>query len=163
MTFRHWNQRACQLANALAGLGLARGDRVAVLAYNRVEWAEIFVAAAKAGLIAVPINFRLTGVRRSTSSRTLGATALICEAVLSPTIEAVRGNLDIPGRPFYPDRLRQGGRPVAAIRRPARRRLGLRTGRRRPPGRHLVPDVHLRHHGQPKGASAPIAALPCWR
>ena len=61
MTFRQWNQRACRAANALTGLGLAKGDRVAILAYNRIEWAEIFVAAAKAGIIAVPINFRLTG------------------------------------------------------------------------------------------------------
>ena len=43
------------------GAGLARGDRVAILAYNRVEWAEIFAATAKSGIVAVPINFRLTG------------------------------------------------------------------------------------------------------
>jgi fatty-acyl-CoA synthase len=100
MTFRQWNRRACQLANALTGLGLARGDRVAILAYNRVEWAEIFVAAAKAGLIAVPINFRLTGVEAQYIIENSGATALICEAALTPTIEAVRGNLDIPAERF---------------------------------------------------------------
>src|SRR6266568_2766212 len=59
MTFRQWNARACRLANALLGLGLGKGDRVAVLAYNRVEWLEIYAGAAKAGLVAVPINFRL--------------------------------------------------------------------------------------------------------
>ena len=37
MTFRQWNDRACCLANALSGLGLGKGDRVAVLAHNRVE------------------------------------------------------------------------------------------------------------------------------
>jgi fatty-acyl-CoA synthase len=100
MTFRQWNRRACQLANALTGLGLARGDRVAILAYNRVEWAEIFVAAAKAGLIAVPINFRLTGVEAQYIIENSGATALICEAALTPTIEAVRGNLDIAAERF---------------------------------------------------------------
>jgi fatty-acyl-CoA synthase len=61
MTFQQWNQRACRLANGLLGLGLTKGDRVAVLAYNAVEWAEIYVAAAKAGLVAVPLNFRLVG------------------------------------------------------------------------------------------------------
>src|SRR5262245_20965569 len=59
MTFAQWNARACRLANALIGLGLGKGDRVAVLAYNCVEWLEIYAATAKAGLIAVPINFRL--------------------------------------------------------------------------------------------------------
>ncbi|MFN5687645.1 AMP-binding protein, partial [Bradyrhizobium sp.] len=34
MSFRLWNARACRLANALLGLGLAKGDRVAILAYN---------------------------------------------------------------------------------------------------------------------------------
>src|SRR3974377_778237 len=61
MTFREWNARSCRLANALLALGLQKGDRVAVLAYNCVEWMEIYAAAAKAGLVAVPINFRLVG------------------------------------------------------------------------------------------------------
>src|ERR1700688_310469 len=59
LTFVQWNARACRLANAFLGLGLRKGDRVAVLAYNCVEWLEIYAAAAKAGLITVPINFRL--------------------------------------------------------------------------------------------------------
>src|SRR5262249_56535785 len=61
VTFSQWNERACRLANALLGLGLSKGDRVAILAYNCVEWCEIFAATAKAGLIALPINFRLVG------------------------------------------------------------------------------------------------------
>ena len=61
MTFRVWNERACRLANALSGIGLVRGDRVCVLAYNCLEWAEIYAATAIAGLIVVPINFRLVG------------------------------------------------------------------------------------------------------
>src|SRR3984957_15638154 len=61
MTFDQWNSRACRLANALLGLGLSKGDRVAILAYNTVEWVEIYAAAAKAGVVAVPLNFRLVG------------------------------------------------------------------------------------------------------
>ncbi|HEX5847068.1 MAG TPA: AMP-binding protein, partial [Rhodoplanes sp.] len=55
------NDRACRLANALIGLGLKKGDRVAVLAYNCLEWLEIYAAVAKAGLVVVPVNFRLVG------------------------------------------------------------------------------------------------------
>jgi fatty-acyl-CoA synthase len=58
-TFKQWDERACRLANALAGLGLKKGDRFAVLAYNCVEWMEIYAAAAKGGFICVPIMFRL--------------------------------------------------------------------------------------------------------
>lgn len=61
MTFRQWNERACRLANALLGLGLAKGERAGILAFNCVEWMEIYTATAKAGLVAVPVNFRLVG------------------------------------------------------------------------------------------------------
>jgi len=58
-TFKQWNERACRLANALADMGLKKGDRFAVLAYNCVEWLEIYAAAAKSGFICVPLMFRL--------------------------------------------------------------------------------------------------------
>ena len=95
MTFRQWNDRACRLANALSGLGLNKEDRVAVLAYNRVEWAEIFAAAAKSGIVAVPINFRLTGPEVAYIVESSGARAIIAEDALTGTIEAVRDNLDV--------------------------------------------------------------------
>jgi fatty-acyl-CoA synthase len=59
-TFKQWNERACRLANALADLGMEKGDRFAVLSYNCVEWMEFYGAAAKGGFIAVPIMFRLS-------------------------------------------------------------------------------------------------------
>lgn len=96
LTFRAWNERSCRLANALLGLGLVRGDRVAVLAYNRLEWAEIYVAVAKAGLVAVPVNFRLTGPEVAFIVDDCGAAALIVEDALMPTIEAVRTALPVP-------------------------------------------------------------------
>jgi len=50
MTYRELNERCCRLGNALLGLGLKKGDRFAAIAYNCVEWMEIYGAAAKAGL-----------------------------------------------------------------------------------------------------------------
>jgi len=41
-------------------MGLKKGDRFAVLAYNCVEWMEIYAAAAKGGFICVPLMFRLS-------------------------------------------------------------------------------------------------------
>ena len=60
LTFEQWNERACRLANALSALGLKPGDRFAVLAYNCIEWMEIYAAAAKGGFIGVPVMFRLS-------------------------------------------------------------------------------------------------------
>ena len=48
------------LASYLLKLGISKGDRVGVLAYNCIEYAEIFYATAKIGAIIAPINFRLS-------------------------------------------------------------------------------------------------------
>ncbi len=89
MTFRTWNERACRLANGLIGLGLAKGERVAVLAYNRVEWAEIYVAVAKAGLVAVPINFRLMASEAQFICEDCAVAALLVEDALMDVGEQV--------------------------------------------------------------------------
>jgi acyl-CoA synthetase (AMP-forming)/AMP-acid ligase II len=96
MTFRQWNERACRLANALLGAGLRHGDRIAVLAYNCVEWLEIYVAAAKAGLVAVPINFRLLAPEIRYIVQDAGASALIVQDELVERVEAIRADLAIP-------------------------------------------------------------------
>jgi acyl-CoA synthetase (AMP-forming)/AMP-acid ligase II len=90
MTFSEWNTRACQLANALTALGLTKGDRVAVLAYNRVEWAEIYAAVAKAGLIAVPLNFRLMADDIRFIVEDCAVAAVIAEDVLAHHFDGLR-------------------------------------------------------------------------
>lgn len=59
LTFAQLNSRANRLANALSASGAVRGDRVAVLAENRLEYCEIVYAAAKIGLIVPCLNWRL--------------------------------------------------------------------------------------------------------
>src|SRR4030065_2627048 len=61
-TFKEWDDRSCRLANALADMGMKKGDRFAILAYNCVEWMEFYAAAAKGGFICVPLMFRLSAV-----------------------------------------------------------------------------------------------------
>ena len=77
MTNSELNERCCRLANGLLGLGLRKGDRFAVIAYNCVEWMEIYGAAAKAGLIAVPIMFRLVPDEYKYILENSGASAFI--------------------------------------------------------------------------------------
>ena len=95
MTFRAWNARACRLANALRGLGLVKGDRVAVLAYNCVEWLEIYAATAKAGMVAVPVNFRLVGAEIAYIVGDSGARALIVQDELAGALEGAGGGLPV--------------------------------------------------------------------
>jgi fatty-acyl-CoA synthase len=95
LNFSQWNARACRLANAFLGLGLSKGDRVAILAYNCVEWCEIFAAAAKAGLVVLPINFRLMGKEVQFIIENAEAAALIVQDELVGVIEEVRKDLQI--------------------------------------------------------------------
>lgn len=58
-TWREFDVRVNALANALIGLGLKKGSRVAVLSANRNEYLEANYAAAKAGVVIIPGNIRL--------------------------------------------------------------------------------------------------------
>lgn len=57
-TYDQTNERVNRLANALAGLGVEKGDRIAVLQVNCNQYVESYFAAAKLGAIMVPLNFR---------------------------------------------------------------------------------------------------------
>lgn len=59
ISFGALDTRVRNLANALAARGLAKGERVAVLAKNSIEYFETYYACARAGLIAQPLNWRL--------------------------------------------------------------------------------------------------------
>jgi len=96
MTFSVWNARACQLANGLLGLGLSKGDRVAVLAYNAIEWVEIYAATAKAGLVAVPLNFRLVAKEIRYIIDDSEAAAIIVEDQLVSLVEEIGAELSAP-------------------------------------------------------------------
>jgi acyl-CoA synthetase (AMP-forming)/AMP-acid ligase II len=59
-TYGELDERSNRLASALLAGGLERGDCVAVLFDNRLEFIESISAIAKAGLVIVPLNPRLT-------------------------------------------------------------------------------------------------------
>jgi fatty-acyl-CoA synthase len=92
-TFKDWNERSCRLANALADLGLRKGDRFAVLSYNCVEWMEIYAAAAKGGFICVPIMFRLSAPEMEYIINHCEAKAFIVQEEWIDQAEAMKRNL----------------------------------------------------------------------
>ena len=59
LTYKQFNQRANRLANAFRALGIEKGRNVAILMQNCPEFIEGLYACFKAGIGAVPINFRL--------------------------------------------------------------------------------------------------------
>ncbi|HEX7786765.1 MAG TPA: AMP-binding protein, partial [Methylomirabilota bacterium] len=59
--FRELRERVDALAAGLAGLGIGAGERVCVLAQNDAAYLELYGACARQGIVAYPINWRLTG------------------------------------------------------------------------------------------------------
>lgn len=58
-TFGELDERVRRLANGLIDRGLVKGDRVAVLARNCIEYMEVYFACARVGFIVQPLNWRL--------------------------------------------------------------------------------------------------------
>jgi acyl-CoA synthetase (AMP-forming)/AMP-acid ligase II len=60
MTYAELNIRVNKLANALLDMGVRKGDRVALLQWNRYHVIESMYALGKIGAIRVPVNVRLS-------------------------------------------------------------------------------------------------------
>lgn len=60
LTWGDFDKKANRFANLLLSRGLKRGDKVAVLMMNSIEWLPIYFGILKAGGIAVPLNYRYT-------------------------------------------------------------------------------------------------------
>ncbi len=100
LSYAAWDERASRLANALLALGLVKGDRVALLAFNSIEWLEIYVAIARAGLVAVPINFRLVGPEIAYIVQHSEARAFIVQDDLRKAVEGIRAELPVDAARF---------------------------------------------------------------
>ena len=90
-SFAELNERADRAAHALTGLGLAKGDRVAVLLPNGHQFVEAFYGAARAGLVVVPLNWRLVADELAFMLRDSGATVLVFDAEYDAVVADLHG------------------------------------------------------------------------
>ncbi len=79
-SFREVNDRANRLAHGLVDLGVSRGDRVAALLPNRLEFLDLWFACAKLGAVLVPLNPLLKGEALEYSVRDSGSTVIVLDA-----------------------------------------------------------------------------------
>ena len=61
MSWLDFDRRANRFANLLLSRGLKKGDKVAILLMNCLEWLPIYFGILKSGCLAVPMNFRYSG------------------------------------------------------------------------------------------------------
>jgi acyl-CoA synthetase (AMP-forming)/AMP-acid ligase II len=96
-TFGEWDERSNRLAHGLREMGVGHGDRFAIIAYNSVEWMEIYAAAAKGGQITVPIMFRLAPPEIEYIINHSGCKAILVAEEFVEMLDGLRDNVPIPG------------------------------------------------------------------
>lgn len=96
LSYREIEVRANRIANVMTNLGLKKGDRCAILFFNRVEWAELYFGLAKVGIIAVPINFRFALPEIKYVLKNSNPMAIIFEESFQSIVCELKKTLDYP-------------------------------------------------------------------
>jgi acyl-CoA synthetase (AMP-forming)/AMP-acid ligase II len=112
LTYREFNRRVNCLADSLMKLGLAAGDKVAVLSRNNIEMFEICFAAAKTGMVWVPVNFRLVPSELKFVLNDAEIGILFVGDTFKDQVEVIRNEITVPhivdiGAP-YEEMIRSG-------------------------------------------------------
>jgi acyl-CoA synthetase (AMP-forming)/AMP-acid ligase II len=91
-----WDQAATasrRLAQGLVERGLAAGDRVAVLSRNCIEMVLLYFAAARVGVVPVPLNTRLAPAEWAWITGDAGARVWLAAGEFAEAVEGLRGGL----------------------------------------------------------------------
>ncbi len=89
-TFAELNDRVNRTAHVLIDDGIGRGDRVALLMMNSVEFEESYFAIAKLGATAVPLNWRLVPDELAFIIADAGATTIVFGSEFADVVEELR-------------------------------------------------------------------------
>lgn len=115
MTYRELADRSSSLANALAALGLKKGDRVALLLPQSFETVVAHVAIYKMGAIALPLALLFGVEALEYRLRTAGASAVITNAFGLERISQIRARLPDLAEVICVDGIGHGARSFAAL------------------------------------------------
>ncbi|MDX1615023.1 MAG: class I adenylate-forming enzyme family protein [Candidatus Promineifilaceae bacterium] len=93
LTFNQLHQRVNALSNALKGLGLGQGDKIATILPNCPEQLEVFWAVAALGAVVVPLSPLLRGAALTRLLNDADARAIITTDAFAETLNAIRADL----------------------------------------------------------------------
>jgi fatty-acyl-CoA synthase len=88
-TFAELDERTTRLANGLLGSGLTPGDRIAAWMEDGVEYVELYLATAKAGLVIVPVNARYRAAEARHLVEDSGSRMLVSTGGLAAEVDAL--------------------------------------------------------------------------
>jgi acyl-CoA synthetase (AMP-forming)/AMP-acid ligase II len=90
LSYGELNSRVNRLANALSNLGTKKGDRIAFIGNNCHQFVEFYFAAAKAGLVSVPVNARFSAEEAAYIIRNSEAATLIYGDDMEAVVKGIR-------------------------------------------------------------------------
>jgi fatty-acyl-CoA synthase len=93
LTYKQFNTRINRLSHGLMNLGIKKGSKVAILAYNCNQFMEVYFALAKIGAVAVPLNFRLHPEEFAYIVDNSDAEAFIVGGAFVDTVESIKNSL----------------------------------------------------------------------
>jgi len=93
-TFAELDDRVNRTANMLTANGIGRGDRVALMMMNSVEFEDCYFAIAKIGATAIPLNWRLVPDELAFILGDAEATAIVFGTEFADTVDELRGRRD---------------------------------------------------------------------
>ena len=90
LTFEDLERESCRFANLMLEMGVRKGDRVAVNAFNSHYYPITFFGLAKIGAVQVPINYMLNGEEIAYIVNHSGARVFITEDTLYQAIQVTK-------------------------------------------------------------------------
>ena len=92
-TFQQFNQRVNRLANALLGLGVGKGDKIATILPNCLELLEVYWAVAKMGAVVVPLSTLTRGKGLANLLQDSEVTLVVTNSEFSQAVDAIKSDL----------------------------------------------------------------------
>src|SRR5205814_5295250 len=86
VSFREFRRRVDTLAGGLLRLGIGQGDRICILAQNDAAYVDLYGACARQGIIAYPINWRLTAQEVERVLERASPTLMVADASTLPVV-----------------------------------------------------------------------------
>ena len=101
ITWGVFDEKANRVANLLLGRGIRKGQKVAILLMNCLEWLPIYFGVLKAGAVAVPLNFRYTAEEINYCVKLADADVLFFGPEFIGRVESIAAELDQEHLLFY--------------------------------------------------------------
>lgn len=95
ITYAELNDGVNRIAHLLQEKGLKKGDRISVVLLNCPEFIQVYFAAAKLGLVFVPLNFRLVGPELKSQLKNCGSRLLLFHDSFLENISAIRSEIPV--------------------------------------------------------------------